>query len=418
MQWRAEDRVSAATRSDWPRSAKVMQASGPLTSLLQVSDAAGQVWWLYGPPSVGKSATAWELFTQVLNGEPRGYFDIDQVGMCSPEPADDPGRYALKARAAVRVVRRFTDAGVRTVIISGVADERSMSTFLHEVGGAGVTFCRLRVDPEELKRRLSTRYGLNDTARALAEAHRWDRYDSAGLLVDTGEGDPLDNARRVAEAVRSAAAPAPVTASGPPSSSAQAAAGADPGRAVLICGPAGVGKSTVGFGLFGHLQGDGRTAAYLDLQQLGFLADLPQGAPGGHKIVAGCVADLWEEYRAVGTQDLVLTGNVEQMADVQRYRDALGATPLVVCRLRTSPEALRDRIMARTRGGGPMLAGDALLGLTADKAEIVLHEALTQQSRLDRVDPADVTLETADRSPEAVTHSARAAFDRLTSVGS
>lgn len=77
----------------------------------QVSVAAGRVWWLYGPPSVGKSATAWELFTQVLSGEPRGYFDIDQVGMCSPEPANDPGRYALKARAAGRVVRRLTDAG-------------------------------------------------------------------------------------------------------------------------------------------------------------------------------------------------------------------------------------------------------------------------------------------------------------------
>lgn len=378
----------------------------------QVSIAASQVWWLYGPPAVGKSATAWQLFTQVLSGEPRGYFDIDQVGMCSPEPADDPGRYALKARAAGRVVRRLTDAGARTVIISGVLDERSLSTVADEAVGAAVTFCRLRVNPGELERRLSSRYGPSDTARALAEADRWDRYDTAGLLVDTGEGIPLDIARRVAEAVRSAAPATRLPSSRPPSAAPTATA-TGAGRAVLICGPTGVGKSTVGFRLFGKLQADGRTAAYLDLQQLGFLADLPGDAPGSHEVVAGCVADLWEQYRAVGAQDLVVTGKVEQAADVERYRDALGATSLVVCRLRTSQEALRDRILARTRGGGPMLAGDALVGLTAEKAEIVLHDALLQQSQLDQADLADITLETADRSAEAVTQSARAALDRL-----
>lgn len=224
-------------------------------------------------------------------------------------------------------------------------DERPLSTVVDEVDGADVTFCRLRVEPGELKRRLSTRYGPNDTARALAEADRWDRYDSAGLLVDTGASDPLDIARRVAEAVRSAASPTPVPSS-QPRSAAPAAAGTGPGRAVLICGPTGVGKSTVGFGLYGNLLANGRKAAYLDLQQLGFLADLPDDAPGGHEVVAGCVADLWEQYRAVGAQDLVLTGQVEQAADVQRYRDALGTTSLVVCRLRTSQKALRDRILA------------------------------------------------------------------------
>lgn len=378
----------------------------------KVSVAASQVWWLYGPPSVGKSATAWELFTQVLTGEPRGHFDIDQVGMCSPESADDPGRYALKARAAGRVVRRFTDAGVRTVVISGVLDEPSLRTFGDEVDPTVVTFCRLSVGRDELERRLRSRYGPNDTLRALTEADRWDRYDWPHMVVDTGVGDPLDIARRVAEAVTSAASPGPVRSSRA-RPAARTVSDSGPGRAVLVCGPTGVGKSSVGFGLFGNLQADGRTAAYLDLHQLGFLADLPENAPGGHEVVAGCVADLWEQYRAVGAQDLVLTGNVEQAADVQRYRDALGATPLVVCRLHASRDALRDRILARTHVGGPMLAGDALLGLTADEAETVLHDALLQQSRPDQVDLVDITLETTDTLAEAVTQSARVALDRL-----
>jgi len=378
----------------------------------RVSVAVGHVWWLYGPPSAGKSATAWELFTQVLKGEPRGYFDIDQVGMCYPEPADDPGRYALKAGAAGRVVRRLTDAGALFVIVSGVLDERSLTTVVDAVDGAAVTFCRLRVERGELHRRLRRRYSPEEVARALDEADRWDRYDSAGLLVDTGEGVPLDVARRAAEAIRSAG-PATAVPSSRSRPAVQAAAGTGAGRAVLICGPTGVGKSTVGFGLFNHLLADGRTAAYLDLQQLGFLADLPDDASGGHEVVAGCVADLWEQYRTVGAEDLVLTGQAEQAADVHRYRDALGTTSLVVCRLHASEEALRDRILARTRGGGPMLAGDALVGLTAEDAEIVLHDALIQQDRLDEAELADVTLDTADKSAGTVTRSARAAFDRL-----
>lgn len=118
--------------------------------------------WLYGPPSVGKSATAWALYAHLLSGEPRGYFDIDQVGMCYPEPDDDPGRYALKARAATALVRRLTHAGARSVIISGVLDEGSSRDLLEELGAFGVTFCRLRVEPEELRRRLQSRYGPDE----------------------------------------------------------------------------------------------------------------------------------------------------------------------------------------------------------------------------------------------------------------
>ena len=393
------------------RGVKVVKASGDLSRLPQVSVAAGRVCWLYGPPSVGKSATAWELFDHVMSGEPRGYFDIDQVGMCYPEPEGDPGRYALKARAAGELVRRFTDAGARTVIVSGVMDERSLTDIVERVDQAGVTFCRLRVEPEELRRRLSTRYSPEDVVRALAEADKWDQHDSAHVVVDTGEGDPLDTARRVAKAFRLTASSVPVSTSRP-RSSAPAFAGTGPGRAILICGPTGVGKSTVGFGLFLNLLADGRAGAYLDLQQLGFLADLPDNAPSHHRIVAGCVADLWKQYQAVGAQDLVLTGRIEQPDDVQRYRDALPATSLVVCRLRTSSEELRERILARTRGGGPPLAGDALVGLAVEDAEIVLQHSLAQQGHLEELDFADITLDTAEESPEVVTQSVRAVFDR------
>lgn len=140
--------------------------------------AAGRVWWLYGPPCVGKSVTASELFTGTLSGEPRGYFDVDQIGMCHPDPEGDPGPYALKARAAGALVRGFTRAGARTVVVSGVLDQPSLTGIVDDVDPVQVTFCRLRVDAAELRRRLAGRYApqtssahllkpMNGTATAL-----------------------------------------------------------------------------------------------------------------------------------------------------------------------------------------------------------------------------------------------------------
>lgn len=286
-----------------------------------------------------------------------------------------------------------------------------MTHIVEDVDPVGVTFCRLRVEPEKLRRRLERRYGPEDVARALTEAGEWDRHGSTHVVVNTGEGDPLDSARRVTEAVRVAAPSVPASTSWP-ESSAPAPVSSGPGRAILICGPAAVGKSTVGFGLFMNRLGTGRAVAYLDLQQLGFLADLPDDAPSRPKIVAGCVGDLWQQYRSAGAQDLVLTGQVEQLDDVQRYRHALGATPLLVCRLQAGSRSLRERILARTRGGGPPLAGDALVGLSAGDAEAVLQHALAQQSHLQDLKLADIILDTEGKSPQVVTQLLRTSLDR------
>lgn len=379
-----------------------------------MSLADGRVWWLYGPPCVGKSATAWELSAHLLSGEARGYFDVDQVGMCYPERDDDPGRHALKARAAGALVRRFTAAGARTVVVSGVLDEGSLGDVVAAADGAAVTFCRLRLDPEVLAVRLRSRYGPADVVRALAEAQEWDRRDPDHVVVDTGQGSPLDVAHRVLEAARVAAPSVAPAASRPPSTPSTALAAVEdtePGRAVLVCGPTAVGKSTIGFGLFGDLLGTGRASAYLDLQQLSFRANLAPGATSRHPLVADCVADLWALFRAVGARDLVLTGQVEQPGDLQHYREALGSTPLVVVRLQAGSDGLRERITARGRAGGPALAGDALIGLSADAAQTVLAASLTQQARLERAGVGDVILDTSGETAQAMSQLLATAVD-------
>jgi molybdopterin-guanine dinucleotide biosynthesis protein len=63
----------------------------------QVTSARLPTLWVCGPPGVGKTTVGWELFSQLTRAGVRaGYVDVDQLGICYPEPASDPGRHRLK----------------------------------------------------------------------------------------------------------------------------------------------------------------------------------------------------------------------------------------------------------------------------------------------------------------------------------
>jgi hypothetical protein len=127
------------------------------------------VLWLHGPPGVGKSTVAWQLFTSLAL--PTGYVDIDQLGMCygpptahewAPDPLDDPGRYRLKENNLHAVIENYQRAGARGLIVSGIVDPvRGVPGF--------VTACRLRCEPDELRRRLAERGRPNERVEEILE---------------------------------------------------------------------------------------------------------------------------------------------------------------------------------------------------------------------------------------------------------
>ncbi|MEW9263761.1 AAA family ATPase [Kineococcus endophyticus] len=366
--------------------------------------ATARLWWLHGSPCAGKSVTAWELHTNLLAGEPRAYFDVDQVGMCYPEREDDPDRYALKARSARALARCLVAAGARTVVVSGVLDDASMQALRGEaVHGTDVAFCRVRVDRDELVRRLRARYGPDLAQRALDEAEDADRLDEGHLTVDSGSAPPREVAARAAELLEGARPGSPPPRVDPLPAPPPLPA-PDGATAVLLVGPPGAGKSTAGFALFSTLLDDGRPSSFLDLQQVGFLADVPRPAddPGGHRLRAACVAEVWREHRAGGARALVLNGHVRTQGDVAHYRAALGDVTLTVVRLRVGRESLEDRLRERTLGLGPALAGDELVGADADEVQRTVDRALSEQRRLEDEDPADVVVDTDGVDAHAV----------------
>jgi len=160
------------------------------------------VLWLCGPPGIGKSTVGWEIFTQLTQaGIEAGYVDIDQLGMCYPEPASDPGRHRLKAQNLGAVVANYRAAGARCVIVSGVVDPgRGVPADL--IPRAVMTVCRLRAGRDELRQRFLGRggqAGLLD--EVLSQADAMDASDVADVCVDTSGLAAAEAARLVRERI-------------------------------------------------------------------------------------------------------------------------------------------------------------------------------------------------------------------------
>jgi hypothetical protein len=153
---------------------------------------------------------------------------------------------------------------------------------------------------------------------------------------------------------------------------------------LLLCGPVGVGKSTIGFQLYLRCLREGFTAGYVDLDQIGFLAPPSAGDPGNHRLKAQNLAGIWRTYRAVGATHLVMSGPVGGQAALGAYAAALPGAVLTACRLHAGPADLRRRIMTRGDGGSWPQPGDPLRGQPESYLSQVAEQAAADAKTLDR----------------------------------
>jgi adenylylsulfate kinase-like enzyme len=300
------------------------------------------VLWLCGPAGVGKSTIGWEIFSQLTeSGVEAGFVDIDQLGMCYPEPPADPGRHWLKLRNLCAVVANYRTAGARCVIVSGIVDAPHR---LHAglIPGAVLTVGRLRVDRDELKQRFLGRGESADLVEeVLAEADAMDATDFADVCVDTS-GLPVAEVTRLVRE-RLAGWPALIDPTSPDETAADETVGATAdGSVLLLCGPTGVGKSTVGFQVYVRTVRAGLTAAYIDLDQIGFLRPAPADDRGNHRVKARNLASMGQVFGDLGAQCLIAVGPIENDAVAKAYAAALPQASVTLGRLHADAEALDD----------------------------------------------------------------------------
>ena len=346
-----------------------------------MSDGTIPVLWLCGPPGVGKTVVGWETYSRLVrSGFQSAYVDIDQLGICYPAPAADPGRHRMKARNLGGVVANFRADGARCLVVSGVVDA-SAGVPAEEIDQGVVTLCLLRADRDELARRFVDRGSpAGQIHLVLQEAADLDAGQVADVTVDTTGLPVAEVVRRIQE--RTGGWPA-LTDPGRRATVVRPVGrgmGVADGPILWLCGVTGTGKSAVGFAVYQRALSAGLMAAYVDLDQIGFSGP----AVAGHGIRARNLAALWQTYRAGGAQGLVVTGPAEDQAAVSAYADALPAATFTLCRLHAGRDELTRRIMLRGRGSSWRQPGDPLTGQPAASLLRVADQAAMQADALER----------------------------------
>ena len=335
--------------------------------------------WLCGPSGVGKTTAGWAIYRQLRDaGIDAAYVDIDQLGMCYPEPSSDPDRHRMKEHNLDAVLANFGTAGAKCVVASGVVDvvngvQRDL------IPHAELTLCRLRADRDELRQRFVGRGSYLDQVEVtLRDAELMDAGARADLCVDTSGQPATDVVRLVRE--RIGAWPGPVRAQLPERDEpTESTSSTCDGPILWVCGATGVGKSTVGFEVYRRLFSAGVTAAYIDTDQAAFC-----GTAIDHRLRAENLAAMWQTYRGFGARGLVVVGPMPDESTLQTYTKALPCATFTVCRLDAGRDELTRRIMLRGHGGGWAQPGDPLIGQPSPVLRRFVDQAVAEAEALER----------------------------------
>ncbi|QWF78808.1 adenylyl-sulfate kinase [Amycolatopsis sp. CA-230715] len=347
------------------------------------------VLWLYGPPGVGKTSVAWEVFRSLsASGVRAAVLDTDQIGLCLPTP-ELAGDHGVKARNLAGMWPNYAEVADCLIVCGMLDSAETARSYTSLLPGADVTLCRLTAGEDELRKRFLGRGWLPHLVdAAVAVSAELDRTGFADVVVGTDGRSVPEVARRVRESIT---VPRRVL-----ESTVDPTAPAESTVDVLwVTGPTGVGKSSVGWAVFAGIAGAGTTVAYADLDQLGFAR--PES---GHRLKARNLAALWRTFRAEGAEYLVLVGDVDDPADLDRYVRAVPGGNFTVCRLRAGAAELTERILARGRGEGPPLPGDDLVGVPEDELRSRAREISLADDKV--AAPADLVVDTDGRTVEEI----------------
>lgn len=323
---------------------------------------------LAGAPGVGKSTTAWTIAQRLAaDGVPTGYVDIDQLGMCYPAPEGDPDRWALKERALAGIAEECRCAGVRRLIVSGVAWPDDPPPQIDDVSVRSIWLDASEpVRRERLEVRALNDEQLSQTLTAgTVEAQRlhpaWDRVDTDGSSEAETVQDVLVRWQPVSAHVATANVARSVVRVDRPMD-----------RVLWITGARLAGASRIGWEVVNREWGAGLRAGFTDLAQLSFAWNI-EGTIG--------LANLERShgvFREVGADKFVVVAPLE--IDPAAVRAVLPTSQVSFVRLTASAADLRAHVRHRRRGEGPTLAGDDVVGVSDAAIDRVIRISSMQAS--------------------------------------
>lgn len=116
----------------------------------------------------------------------------------------------------------------------------------------------------------------------------------------------------------------------------------DPVTIVVVCGPAGVGKSAVATRAAELLSATGHAASLLDRYAPG-----STGSWYGHDAPVPTITQECVEARDEGARTILVTWPLRDYAELAELRRAMPWAQMSVCRLRSPDDVLLERIAAR-----------------------------------------------------------------------
>ncbi len=155
-------------------------------------------------------------------------------------------------------------------------------------------------------------------------------------------------------------------------------------KLLIVSGPVGVGKTTVGHELSERLCGLKTAHTFVDLDALAQTYPRPDDDRFGTNLALRNLAAIWANCRVARSKVLIISRVVETFGDVDDIERAVSISPAITCQLSASDEALADRIERRETGSG----------LARHKKRAVELARLLNSSA-----PANFSVETDDRRP-------------------
>ena len=180
------------------------------------------------------------------------------------------------------------------------------------------------------------------------------------------------------------------------------------GPFLLVCGPRGVGKSSVAFQVFLEVMGSGIKAGYVDLDQVSFCRPVPEDDPDNHRVKVRNLARIWSVYQQAGARCLVAAGDMNGPDVVDAYAAAVPELQLSVCYLDAAADTIRERLFARGRGEGPPIPGDELRGNGVASLTRLAEEAARAAEDPKRLSMGHVRVATDDQTVAEVAARVRA----------
>jgi hypothetical protein len=121
---------------------------------------------------------------------------------------------------------------------------------------------------------------------------------------------------------------------------------------VVISGPVGVGKSTVGEEVSNGLNRRQVPHTFVDFDQLRYTYPRPSDDPWGDRLGLKNLADLWRNSFAAGARNLVIAYVVEHQAFIEDLQAVIPNSAMVTVQLGATVETLQQRVRYRETGSG------------------------------------------------------------------